>query len=235
MTNEQRLLPFYKKLYDKLKLEDFVIDKTGVKMVEIIGENLIFDPKQPYLDFGVRKSPKEYIEREINWYKSTDLNIKNWVDDIAIWKQVADEFGYINSNYGWMIYSSANFNQYQRCLKELINNKESRRAVMIYQRPGMWLEYNSFGKNDFCCTDGIQCFIRNNKLIYIIKQRSQDAIYGAFGDLAWHAFVYIELFNDLIKVYNNLEISEILHYPFSFHIYEKHFYMLEQMVENFNE
>lgn len=232
MTNEQILLPYFQRLYKKIEAEDFVIDKTNVKLVELLGEKIELDPTQLLLDFKVKKSNVNYIEKELNWYKSQNLSIFGYVDDIKIWREVADDYGDVISNYGWMIYSSANYNQYQRCLNELLRNKESRRAVMIYQRPSMWLEYNSFNKNDFCCTDGVQCFIRNNQLIYIVKQRSQDAIFGFFNDFAWHCYVYNELYNDLKKEYSNLQIGKILQFSFSFHVYERHFNILEEIVKS---
>jgi len=52
-----------------------------------------------------------YIDAELEWYKSMSLN----VNDIElyyglvpkIWERVSDQEGYINSNYGWCIYSNA--------------------------------------------------------------------------------------------------------------------------------
>lgn len=230
MSNEKQLFKIFNELYNRLLKEEFIIDKSGVKLLELIGKKIELDPSQPLLDFTVKKSNKDYINKELNWYKSQNLSILGYMDDITIWNNVADSYGDIISNYGWMIYSSANYNQYSRCLNELINNKESRRAVMIYQRPSMWLEYNTFGKNDFCCTDGVQCFIRDNKLLYISKQRSQDAIFGFFNDFAWHCYVYDQLYSDLQVHYPNLEYDKIWHFPFSFHIYERHFLLLEKLI-----
>lgn len=56
--------------------------------------------------------------------------------------------------------------------------------MMIYQRPQMQFQYNKNGMNDFICTNYAQLFIRNNKLIYIVDMRSNDAIFGFFNDFA---------------------------------------------------
>lgn len=236
MKNEKKLIPFFIQLKEKIKNNDFVIDKTGVKTVELIAPRLELNPIQNILNFGIRKTPIEYCEREIKWYNSCNLNIKNYVDDVKLWRDVSDSEGNIISNYGWMIYSSQNFYQYKHVINELKNNKESRRALMIYQRPSMWLEYNLDGKSDFCCTNSVQCMIRNNKLEYIISQRSLDIWYSLIGmDLYWHGIVYKKLYNELKKYYKNLKIGSLIWIPGSMHLYEKHFDKFIKLVNEYGE
>ena len=45
----------------------------------------------------------------------------------------------------------------------------------------------------------------HNKLIYTIKQRSQDAIFGFFNDHYWHCKVYERLYNDLKKQVSKID------------------------------
>ena len=109
---------------------NFVTDKTGVKTIEMIGAT--FEADEPTI-FG--EINEDYIQRELDWYKSMSL----YVDDIpgitpAIWQQVADRGGKINSNYGWAIYHKDNHLQYANVLNELTFSPNSRRAVMIYTR-----------------------------------------------------------------------------------------------------
>jgi len=235
ITNECRLYPFFDQLYCKFLHKNFIQDKTDVKIIELICPVIKLDPIQKEFDFGVRKTPIEYAKTEIAWYDSQSLSVEEIGKTAKIWQKVADKNGLINSNYGWCIYSKDNYEQYKNCLEELKNHKHSRRAVMIYQRPSMWNDFNKDGMSDFICTDGVQIFIRDDKLIYIIKQRSCDAIYGFFNDFYWHAIVYERLFNDLKLIYQNLEYDLIYYIPFSFHVYEKHFMMLEQMVEYYKQ
>ena len=57
---------------EKLQMEDFVIDKTGVKTIEIM--NASFFANQPTI-FGTVN--EDYVQRELEWYKdrkSTRLN-----------------------------------------------------------------------------------------------------------------------------------------------------------------
>jgi len=231
MTNEEKLLPIIKTFRDKIRESDFVIDKTGVKIAEIINSHLELDPTQPVLDFQVRKTPIKYVTAELEWYDSKELSIDRIVPFAKIWEKVSDKDGYINSNYGWIIYSSENFNQFERCALELEHQTDSRRAVMIYQRPSMWLEHTENGKSDFICTDGVQLFIRKNKLIYIVKQRSCDFIFGFFNDFYWHCEVHCRMMERLKQTYPDLQFGTLYYDAYSLHVYERHFEMIEKIGE----
>jgi len=205
-----------------LEKEEFVIDKTGVKTVELTGISLIADEKVLFGELN-----KTYASRELNWYLSQSLNVYDIPKTPKIWKDVSDKDGNINSNYGWVIYSKENGEQYQNCVRELRKNKDSRRAVMIYTRPSMQTEYNKGGMSDFMCTNNVQVLIRNDKLIYIINQRSCDAIFGFKNDLYWHRYVQNKLMVDLLEDYRDLEIGEIQYQFGSLHVYERHFNLIK--------
>lgn len=174
MTNEEVLIPIINKFYDKIIKEDFVTDKTGCKIVELICEKIELNPFQPILDFSVRKTNVEYCKKELEWYLSQDLSVKKIGKNAKMWFQVCSRKKKVNSNYGWCVFSKKNYNQYDNCLRELINNKDTRRAAIIYNRPSMWRDYKQHGMNDFICTFYSQFFIRDNKLICIHSMRSND-------------------------------------------------------------
>jgi len=215
----------FKRLYTENK---FVSDKNGGKVIEIISasfvadENHIFDT--PNLD---------YIKREIEWYESMSL----FVEDIPgntpkIWKEVASKNGMINSNYGWMIYSEKNFNQYGNVLRELIHNPSSRRATMIYNRPEMWLDYNRDGMSDFCCTYAHQYFIRSDNLDVYVTMRSNDAWAGYRNDFAWAKHVQEKLVKDYnYETGSSIKSGQIYWNVGSLHVYEKQFNLVEHFVK----
>lgn len=193
---------------------DFVIDKTGVKMIEIVGANFIAD--MPAI-FGTPN--KEYIAREIEWYESMSLNVNDMKPPVpSIWQQVASESGYINSNYGWCIWSDGNFAQYDHVVAELQNNPNSRRAVMIYTRPEMWYDYDVNGMSDFMCTNAVQYLIRHGALHAVVQMRSNDAVFGYKNDYAWQKYVLDKLADEL-----NVPAGDIHWNVGSLHIYERHF------------
>jgi thymidylate synthase len=231
VTNEEKLLPVIKIFQNKIRNSEFVIDKSGVKCVEIINAAILLDPHQPVLNFTYRKTPLEYVRAELAWYDSQDLRIERIAPHAKMWEKVSDKDGYVNSNYGWMIYSSENFNQFENCARELETNPDSRRAVMIYQRPSMWAEYLENGKSDFVCTDGTQLFIRENKLVYIVKQRSCDFIFGFFNDFYWHCEVHKRMLERLRLTYSDLTFGVLVYDAFSLHVYERHFELIEKIGE----
>lgn len=206
----------------QLKEQEFVIDKSGAKTLEIQG--ITFNPDQETI-FG--KLNKDYVIKEIEWYTSESLNVYDMPNPPAIWRQVADKDGYINSNYGWSIYSKENGEQFIHCLRTLRKDKDSRRAMMIYTRPSMQVDYNKNGMSDFICTNTVQVLIRDNKLHYIINQRSMDAVFGYKNDAFWHKTVQHLLVEELYEDYPELVVGPIHYQVGSLHVYERHFKFIE--------
>ena len=213
-------------LGEKLLNREFVTDKSGVKCIEIINASFIAD--EPTI-FG---EVTEYVHRELAWYKSTSLSIHDMPAPIPeIWKKVADRDGFINSNYGWCIWSADNGHQYYHALQALMQDKDTRRSCMIYIRPEMQFEYNVDGMSDFMCTYSTQVFIRNNKLHYIVNMRSNDAIMGLKNDKHWHDHVHKNLLNDLRYTYPDLELGTMYWNAGSLHVYERHFFLVDHFMK----
>jgi len=236
MKNEKILKSLFISFYEKLKNKEFIIDKSGVTCIEEIGYVLLgLDPTQSILNFYEKKTNTEYCEKELKWYLSESLSIINYVDDVKIWKDICtkDEKKEVNSNYGWCIFSSESYNQYENCKNELILNPESRRACMIYTRPNIWVDYNRNGMSDFICTNSVHCFIRNNSLIYFVNQRSCDIIYGFFNDFYWHCYVYNKLYSELLLTYPSLKIGSINFNFGSIHLYNRHYNLFTNMIEKY--
>ena len=209
----------------KLLNEVFVIDKSGVKTIEIL--NAAFEADEDHI---VRPPNTEYIKREIEWYESQSLYVKDIPGETpAIWKAVADKNGKINSNYGYLIYSEENYSQYLSVLAELSENPDSRRANMIYTRPSIQIDAVLNGMSDFICTNNVQYFIRDGKLITSVYMRSNDAVFGYNNDLAWQKYVRDCLINDLeTDTYKRYLPGPIYWNVGSLHVYERHFKFLEE-------
>lgn len=206
----------------KLKDNDFVTDKSGVKTLEIINASFIAD--EPSI-FGTPSA--DYIRRELEWYESESLNVNDIPGQTPqIWEQISDNDGKINSNYGYLVFSSENHHQYKRVREELSLNPNSRRAVMIYQRPTMHYDYNVNGMSDFICTNAVQYLIRNNKLHAVVQMRSNDVIFGYNNDWAWQKYVQLKLAKELM-----VEAGDIQWSVGSLHIYERHFNLVESWDE----
>ena len=208
-------------LIDKYLAEDYVIDKSGAKTIEVLGESFVADE-----NWLIRTPAYKYIERELDWYMSESL----YVDDIPgetpqIWKDISSDEGKINSNYGWCIYSEENGNQYKHVLRELKSNPNSRRAAMIYNRPSMHLDFNRDGMSDFMCTFANTFMIRDGKLISHYVMRSNDAVFGYNNDVAWAKFVQGQLAYDL-----EVEVGDLIWTATNLHVYERHFEFIEALI-----
>ena len=194
--------------------EEYVIDKSGCKMLEIIGATFIADEESI---FGAVN--KDYLSREIEWYKSMSRNVHDIPGGAPKeWVKCADSKGMINSNYGWMIWSEENHKQYEHVKEELTSNPDSRRAVMIYTRPNIWNEYDADGMSDFVCTNTVQYFIRDKKLVALVQMRSNDAYFGYRNDRGFQAHVHKMLAEDL-----KCDIGLMIWHVGSLHFYERHF------------
>ena len=214
-----------------LDKEDFVMDRSGQKTIELIGASFFAD--QPVI-FG---TPNEsYIEIEKAWYESQSTNV-NWIPETynrnvpEAWKASANQFGEINSNYGHLIYSDKYHHQYGQVLDELLINPDGRRASMIYTRPSIWMEYNEDGKNDFICTNAVTYYIRDNWLQSVVQMRSNDVVFGYKNDYAWQLYVL----EQMVKDYNDcksegtpeLKVGDIVWQVQNLHVYERHFHLVK--------
>ncbi len=196
----------------------FTTDKTGCKTIEILGASFIAD--EPSI-FG--EVNEDYVTRELAWYLSQSLKVADIPGDVPkIWQQVASKGGYINSNYGYLVWHEKNYNQYQNVLLELRTNPNSRRAVMIYTRPSMHYEYNTDGMSDFICTNTVQYQIRDGRLQTVVQMRSNDAWAGYRNDYAWQCHVQHALADDL-----GILPGDIVWQVGNLHLYERQFYLVE--------
>lgn len=231
------------KQFTSVNREATMTGLTGNTTIEIVGASFIADEDAIFGEVNW-----DYVQREEGWYNSMSLN----VNDIPggppqIWKAVADKDGFINSNYGWCIYSPENgfqrpkvsadheynfsslrmetiaeTSQYQEALRELKKNPESRRAIMIYTRPSMWLDYNKGGRSDFMCTNAVQYLLRGGKLHAVVQMRSNDAVFGYKNDRAWQQHVLEKLANEL-----QVEPGDLHWNVGSLHVYARHYHLVD--------
>jgi thymidylate synthase len=215
---------------EEFKANHFTEDKTGVKLLELVGFSFEADENTI---FG--KPNEDYIRRELDWYKSLSLNVNDIEAPIPkIWQDVSGANGEINSNYGWCVVSGINatykgkhnHGQYWETYKELRDNPNSRRAIMIYTRPTIHLEYNLNGMSDFICTNTVQYVIRDETLIGIVQMRSNDAWAGFRNDFAWQDHVV-----KLLAAALGITKTKIIWHVGSIHLYESQFYLVDHYIK----
>ena len=181
----------------------------------------------------VKACDREYIKEELAWYRDAipNINANARVAATKIWKRVASPYGDVNSNYGYRILHSDNYCQFYYAIDALKKNKFSKQSVMYYAYPAIHKHKDDgiHARSDMICTTHVQMLIRDNKLNYYVFMRSNDAFYGFQNDYSWHRYVHESAFDILKDIYPDLKIGEIVWHATSFHVYERHFKLLEKI------
>jgi len=188
-------------------------------MLDIQGSSFIADEQSI---FG--EPNQEYIEKELAWYLLQSRNVYDMPNPPKIWRDIATADGYVNSNYGYLVFGKDNNNQFQKVVRTLRRRIDSKQATMIYTRPSMHQDSFADGRKDFVCTNTVnynQDLLDPKKLNCIVNMRSNDAVYGYKNDLPWQQYV-------LQRVCDEVDmIPGIIYWQTSsLHIYPRHFHLL---------
>lgn len=209
-----------------MKLEGKITSPRGLKTIELQNCWLILEnPKESIVTLPARKLDMDYLNAEMKWYLSGDLNIEEISKHSSFWKTIANPDGKINSNYGHFVFKQRTpdgLSQYEWCLKKLKEDNNSRQAVINYNQL-----IHKYESKDFPCTLTQSFRINKGKLDCVVVMRSNDLIYGLSYDLPWFTYIQKRLSEDLgitMGTYNHLALS--------LHVYEKHFGMLEEIARS---
>ena len=190
--------------------------------LEIIGAS--FTANQPTI-FGALD--EDYIQRELDWYLSRSLNVEDIPGKTPpIWRTVADKDGHINSNYGHLMFSEQNYDQLHSAIAQIHMQPDGRRAVAVYTRPSIHVEWNENGRSDFICTNAVNYYQRGGKVHAVVQMRSNDAVFGFRNDLAWQDFCLA-----LVAHETGSEKGTITWQPGSIHVYARHYHLIEHYVK----
>jgi thymidylate synthase len=104
-------------------------------------------------------------------------------------------------------------------------DKDSRRASIVILQP----YHLNMKTNDVPCTYSLNFRIRENKLNMSVHMRSQDAVFGMGNDAPTFSIIHEMLFTVLKDTYPELELGIYYHTADSFHIYARHFELLDKI------
>jgi thymidylate synthase len=198
----------YEYLHDKIIREG--IDFGDTKALFNIGF-YITDPMDNKIINRERNWKYDYADAEWKWYLSEDNNI-NKLGDIygkipQIWKNMANEFGEVNSNYGWQWGRNDQIDYVVNLLK---NNKDTRQAaISIYD-----CKEHSTYTNDTPCTYAVQFTILHGRLDMCVVMRSNDLWYGFCND----QYCFSKL-QEMISIELNIEPGTYYHFAHNMHLY----------------
>lgn len=213
---------FVENKFVSLSREKSMTDIVGNRTLEITGASFVADEETVFGEVN-----RDYVKRELEWYESMSLNVNDIPGETPrVWKSVADSDGYVNSNYGWCVFSIENCSQYENVIRELSQNPMSRRGSMIYTRPTMWEDYDWNGRSDFMCTYGVDYFVRDGEAHAIVHMRSNDLVFGYRNDWHWQRHMLERVARDLSVTPGTIrwQVSNL-------HLYEKDFYLVDHFVK----
>jgi len=156
----------------------------------------------------------DYAEAEWQWYLTGRPNIKMLGEIYGkvpeIWKRMANEEGYVNSNYG---YQWQRNNQLDNVIAMLKANPRTRQAtVSIYD--GKEIDNGTY-QHDTPCTYAIQFTIIGQKLNMCVTMRSNDLWYGFCNDQ--YCFSKLQL---LVADKLELLVGDYYHFAHNLHLYD---------------
>lgn len=196
----------------------------GMKVVEV--ENFMYNlpPYVRFTNFSSRNMNLSYLKREFLWYLRGDQFDLSICDHAQIWKNIVTPQGLINSNYGHYIFNLGGFDW---VVEELSQDKDSRRAsITILNRSHLVP-----GNKDVPCTYSLNFRIRDNELNMTVHMRSQDAIFGMTNDAACFSLIHEMMYVTMRETYPELQYGIYTHVVDSFHVYERHFGMMEKLAK----
>jgi len=185
------------------------VEFAGTKALFNIGFT-IENPTNKVITNKERNWKHDYAEAEWKWYMSGDRNIAKLGEIYgkvpAIWKQMADPDGEVNSNYGWQWQRN---NQLEHVINKLKTKDNRQAAISIYDGK----EMNSY-KFDTPCTYAVQFTVVQDKLYMSVYMRSNDLWYGFCNDQ--YQFASLQ---EMVAERLNLPVGTYYHHAHNLHLY----------------
>ena len=209
--------------YYKSQIINNGIDFDDTKALFNVGFT-IEEPMDNHISCKQRDWKQEYAEAEWQWYLTGDPHVerlgKIYGKIPEIWKRMANEFGSVNSNYGWQWQRGGNHvSQLDYVISLLKDNPKTRQAcISIYDGK----EHRDY-KYDTPCTYAIQFTIVNDKLNMCVTMRSNDLWYGFCNDQ--YCFSRLQL---MIADRLEIRLGEYFHFAHNLHLYNN-------IIEKINE
>lgn len=222
-------------LVDLFTFPEYVTRPRDMEIKENCDVALVIeDPLSCLYENPVRSSQFKYISAELLWYFMGRNDVEYISKFAKFWESIQNEDGTVNSAYGHLLFSTPNehgFTQYHWAFESLRKDKDSRQAVMHFNLP----IHQRIGNKDFVCTMYGIFQIRDNKLNLTVSMRSNDVILGLPTDIAFFATLQSQMLFHLVmhggEEFKELELGTYTHIANSFHVYERHFDLVERMIK----
>jgi len=213
--------------YSVLQSQGIEVRPRGERCIEVENARFLFHPlNDRFTSYRTRNMNLQYAKFEAAWYLRGDrYEIESICDKAKMWSNIIDSDGGINSNYGQYIFQGPN--QFNWVYEQLKKDPFSRRAVMTLLDSSHLRDDNP----DVVCTYALGFRIRNNRLNMTIHMRSWDAIWGMTNDVFCFSVIYELMLVKLKAIYPELVCGDYVHTADSFHVYERHYDLLDRLIK----
>lgn len=222
----------YQSIVEHLKDKQYdfeITNRKGEKLYEFINPCItLLTPENCFAT--CRDMSLKYLAGELEWYYKGTPYLEGISKYAKFWNNISDDGWSAVSNYGKFLLHDRNvnnFTQFEYALSCLINNPESKKAVMV-----LYNKDHARKSKDNPCTMYMQFFIRRNELHLFVKMRSSDMWFGMPYDVPF--FVSIQfLMLTVLKQYRkfeNLEMGYYNHQSGSLHIYDRNFITIQNKI-----
>lgn len=222
---------------------DFVCAPRGQKIKESLGLTLVLtDPRSRFIHNPARKANYGFAAGEFLWYWQGRRDLEMMLYYNKRMRDFSDDGTTLNSAYGFRLRNGSDLldcdSQWNNCRASLIEDPDSRRAVMTIFSPFDLDTAVHRGSKDVPCTLSLQFFIRDNCLHLHVHMRSNDAIWGLTNDLfsftLFHECMLLDLQRSDPK-FRDLRLGSYYHTAGSLHLYERHFEMAEEVIKLYDD
>ncbi len=218
----------FRNIYQRVCSEGHYVSPRGQKVIEV--ENFSFElpPYVRFTNFYARKFNLAYVKKELLWYLRGDRFDTSIADEAKMWGPLIHTDGSLDSNYGQYIFGEG---QFDRVIEILRGDPDSRRAVIVILNS----KHIAGDRADIPCTYSIAFRIREREspdggaLNMTVRMRSNDAIFGMSNDVPLFSLIHEMMLHALREIYPRLEYGTYHHSADSFHVYERHFGMLDEL------
>lgn len=163
---------------------------------------------------NVRDISKAYLCAELTWYMLARNDVAFINPFAGMWGRISDDGKTSYSAYGDIVFKRHGFNQVDKIIELLANDKDSRRAVINFNVPNP----NVIETKDEICTIALQFYIRDDKLYCTGVMRSNDIWYGLPYDVAFFTELQKYIAHRL-----NVKIGSYTHHVISLHCYQRNY------------
>jgi thymidylate synthase len=223
---------------------DFVCAPRGQKIKECLAQTLVLeDPRARLILNPARKANYGFAAGEFLWYWQGRRDLEMMCYYNRRMAGFSDDGLTLNSAYGHRIHGTDEFassnrqlSQWEVCVRTLVEDPESRRAILHINRSDDQETAVRFGSKDVPCTLSLQFFVRQGRLHMHVTMRSNDIVWGLTNDLfsftLFQECMLLELTARNEK-FRGLEMGSYYHTVGSLHLYERHFQLAEDCLEKY--